>query len=220
MSTTHTTITLNVGGTTYQVSKTLLEKFPGSLLERCASNTWNKGGEEVFIEGDGTRFRQVLDYMRHGEVTLPRGESTPSFLKELEYYGIEYDEDKIMNRDEMFKTSFLSMLPRIKLLGIPLFVQVKTLKFMTGDYIFTLVLVNDEVQQLKAKHMDDSFALEISELLDSYRSQNTTLEELAPNITTQAEASAAIAAAFSVGLASNETVYIYYAIPTMLFIKL
>ncbi|GFH44591.1 hypothetical protein CTEN210_01065 [Chaetoceros tenuissimus] len=92
MSATQTTIKLN---------------FPGSLLERCASKTWNEGGKEVFIEGDGTRFRQVLDYMRHGEVTLPRGESTSSFLKELEYYGIEYDKDKIINSDDYSIPSFI-----------------------------------------------------------------------------------------------------------------
>ncbi|GFH57175.1 POZ domain-containing protein [Chaetoceros tenuissimus] len=104
---TSSTITFNVGGTIYKVSKTLLEKFPGSLLERCASKTWNEGGDEVFIEGDGTRFRQVLDYMRHSKVTLPRGESTASFLTELKYYGIEYDKDMIINSDYFY-------LPNIK----------------------------------------------------------------------------------------------------------
>ena len=110
MSTSTTTIKFNVGGTIYQVSKSLLEKFPGSLLERCASKTWNEGGEEVFVEGDGARFRQVLDYMRHSEVTLPRGESTASFLKELEYYGIGYDKDKIFNSDDISIPSFIPLI--------------------------------------------------------------------------------------------------------------
>lgn len=89
------TIKFNVGGTIYQVSKSLLEKFPGSLLERCASNTWNEGGDEVFIEGNASRFQYVLDFMRHGEVILPKGESGPAFLKEMEYYGIECDDNLV-----------------------------------------------------------------------------------------------------------------------------
>ena len=105
--TSNDTIKFDVGGTIYKVSKSLLEKFPGSLLERCASKTWNEGGEEVFIEGDGARFRQVLDYMRHSEVTLPRGESTASFLKELEYYGIGFDKDKIFNSDDFSIPRFI-----------------------------------------------------------------------------------------------------------------
>ena len=111
---TSSTITFNIGGTVYKVSKSLLEKFPGSLLERCASKTWNEGDDEVFIEGDGTRFRQVLDYMRHSEVTLPRGESTASFLKELEYYGIEYDKDKIMNSNDFNLPSIAKSLNTFK----------------------------------------------------------------------------------------------------------
>ncbi|GFH47343.1 POZ domain-containing protein [Chaetoceros tenuissimus] len=91
------TIKLNVGGIIYQVSKSLLEKFPGSLLERCASNTWNEGGDEVFIEGNANRFQYVLDFMRHGEVILPKGESGQAFLKEMEYYGIECDDTLVHN---------------------------------------------------------------------------------------------------------------------------
>lgn len=75
MTSTTQTIKFNVGGTHYEVSKSLLENFKDSMLERSASKVWNEGGNEVFIEGNGHRFQYVLDFMRHEKVTLPSSES-------------------------------------------------------------------------------------------------------------------------------------------------
>ena len=47
------TIKFNVGGTRYEVYRSLLEAFPQTLLERSASKVWNEGGDEIFIEGNG-----------------------------------------------------------------------------------------------------------------------------------------------------------------------
>ena len=85
------TIKFNVGGTRYEVSRSLLEDFPQTLLERSASKVWNEGGDEVFIEGNGHRFQYVLDFMRYGKITLPTSEifeSRDVFLTEMEYYGL------------------------------------------------------------------------------------------------------------------------------------
>ena len=82
------TIKFNVGGTRYEVSRSLLEAFPQTLLERSASKVWNEGGDEIFIEGNGNRFQYVLDFMRYGKITLPSYESHDAFLIEMEYYGL------------------------------------------------------------------------------------------------------------------------------------
>lgn len=85
--------TLNVGGTRYDVSDSLLDEFQASMLRRITSDTWNhydisddgdeakasldlntntnKDNKEIFIERDGGRFKFVLDYMRDGQVVLP-----------------------------------------------------------------------------------------------------------------------------------------------------
>ncbi|GFH56358.1 K_tetra-domain-containing protein [Chaetoceros tenuissimus] len=82
-------VKFNVGGTRYEVSRSLLEDFPQTLLERSASKVWNEGGDEVFIEGNGHRFQYVLDFMRYGKITLPSSESHDAFFTEMEYYGLK-----------------------------------------------------------------------------------------------------------------------------------
>ena len=94
-----TTVQLNVGGTPYKISLSLIKTFPDSMLASIVSDKWKGGSEEkIFIEGDGQKFRYVLDYMRDGEVTLPKEEFVASFFTELEYFGIEYDLTKISSK--------------------------------------------------------------------------------------------------------------------------
>ena len=60
------------------------------MLANCASGQWLENPEEeIFIERDGAAFRYILNYMRDGSVFLPVTERKQSFIKELEYYGIE-----------------------------------------------------------------------------------------------------------------------------------
>ena len=100
---------LNIGGTKYEVSDTLLDGFPESMLRKITSDTWNQnncddgGGNkrrkieagEIFIERDGGRFKYVLDFMRDGTVTLPPSIPRQQLVKDMEYYGIDFDESKI-----------------------------------------------------------------------------------------------------------------------------
>jgi len=95
------TVRFNVGGTVYEVSRSLLEQFPDTMLSRMVSETWldcSQGGDNddqkkespIFVDRDGDRFRYVLDYMRDGQkVTLPVTVPKQGFLKDLEYYGFE-----------------------------------------------------------------------------------------------------------------------------------
>ncbi|OEU18296.1 POZ domain-containing protein [Fragilariopsis cylindrus CCMP1102] len=98
---------LNIGGTRYEVSNSLLDQFPGSMLRRITSDTWNNESndplldpdltkkEEIFIERDGGRFKFVLDYMRDGEVSLPLSIPRQQLVSDMEYYGIDFDETRI-----------------------------------------------------------------------------------------------------------------------------
>ena len=87
-------VTLNVGGTKYQVSRSLLDQHPNTMISRMVSDTWQTDGDSnergCFIERNGARFAYVLDYMRDGRVSLPGGNSTCtklSVLHELAYFG-------------------------------------------------------------------------------------------------------------------------------------
>lgn len=97
-------VKLNVGGHPYQVSRALLEKYPQSLITRTvvsAEESHNRSYDdsessaEVFICGDGTAFRYVLNYLRHGHVFLPITETKASFMNELSHYGIVANPDEV-----------------------------------------------------------------------------------------------------------------------------
>ena len=90
--TTSASVHFNVGGTPYQVSRSLLEQHADTMLARMASEIWqgeDTPEEAMFVERDGGRFGYVLDFMRDGQVSLPaKGKITEeSLLKELTYFG-------------------------------------------------------------------------------------------------------------------------------------
>jgi K+ channel tetramerisation domain. len=96
-----TIVTFNVGGTCYQVSRSLLDQFPHSMLSKSTSEQWQKDpNSEIFIERDGARFKYVLDYMRDGKVDVPLHETKTSILAELEYFGIDVADDNSVNYPE------------------------------------------------------------------------------------------------------------------------
>ena len=89
-------VTFNVGGTKYQVSRSLMDQHPDTMLSRMVSDTWQTeedgadDEEGCFIERNGARFAYVLDYMRDGCVSIPGGNSActkSAMLNELQYFG-------------------------------------------------------------------------------------------------------------------------------------
>jgi hypothetical protein len=80
----------NVGGTRYEVSQSLVNSFPNTLLAKSASKQWNEDSSaEIFIERDGSSFQHVLCYMRDGHANLPVCVSKDAVLEDLKYYGFE-----------------------------------------------------------------------------------------------------------------------------------
>jgi hypothetical protein len=60
------------------------------MLARIASETWQTDpAATIFINGDGERFRYVLDYLRKGSISLPLTVPKQAILTDLEYYGFE-----------------------------------------------------------------------------------------------------------------------------------
>jgi len=83
-------VQLNVGGCIYEISRDILLKVPDTMLARSASEVWQKDpNKEVFLNGDGERFRYVLEYLRNGEVDLPFSVPKKALLKDLDYYGFQ-----------------------------------------------------------------------------------------------------------------------------------
>eukprot|EP00554_Chaetoceros_debilis_P010713 CAMPEP_0194110624 /NCGR_PEP_ID=MMETSP0150-20130528/9830_1 /TAXON_ID=122233 /ORGANISM="Chaetoceros debilis, Strain MM31A-1" /LENGTH=187 /DNA_ID=CAMNT_0038799853 /DNA_START=556 /DNA_END=1116 /DNA_ORIENTATION=+ len=91
-------IKFNIGGQRYDVSRSLLDKHPESMLARSASAQWQEDPEaEIFIERDGFRFRYILDYLRDDKLALPGTESRETIISELEYYGVKVNEKYIVD---------------------------------------------------------------------------------------------------------------------------
>jgi hypothetical protein len=83
-------VKFNVGGQVYEISRDIVMRHHETMLARIASETWQKDPTAtIFINGDGERFRYVLDYLRTGSILLPLTVSKPAILKDLEYYGFE-----------------------------------------------------------------------------------------------------------------------------------
>jgi hypothetical protein len=85
-----TRVQFNVGGQIYEISRDIVMSHPDTMLARIASDTWQTDPTAtIFINGDGERFRYVLDYLRTGCVFLPLTVPKPAILKDMEYYGFE-----------------------------------------------------------------------------------------------------------------------------------
>jgi hypothetical protein len=104
-SSTNNIVTFNVGGTRYQVSRSLLNQFPKSMLCKSASEQWRQDiDSEIFIERNGIRFQFVLDFMRDGKVDVPITQTQASILAELEYFGIDVVDKTLVK----YSTQFMS----------------------------------------------------------------------------------------------------------------
>lgn len=84
------TVSLDVGGAKYKVSRSLIEAYPGTMLAKLINETWHQNPEEeIFIDRNGLRFQYILDYMRDQKAYLGINVSAASVLKDLEYFGFE-----------------------------------------------------------------------------------------------------------------------------------
>ena len=83
-------ITFDVGGKICKVSRDVIDENPHSMLARLVAETElsDLAWSTIFIDRDGDIFAHVLNYLRHGGITLPITIPKDMFLRELEFYGI------------------------------------------------------------------------------------------------------------------------------------
>ena len=85
-----TTVTFNVGGECFEISKTLLDSYPNTVLTKSASKQWsNDTDSQIFMDRDPTLFRHVLSYLRDKKVSLPITVAKAAVLSELNYYCVD-----------------------------------------------------------------------------------------------------------------------------------
>ena len=91
------TVTFNFSGEKFELSRSLLEMYPNTVISISASERWLEDPEsEVFFDRDPVLFRYVLLYLRDKKVCLPITVAKKLVLSELEYYCVDdVDEDAI-----------------------------------------------------------------------------------------------------------------------------
>ena len=116
------TVNLNVGGQHFTTSLQTLTKDPNSMLAAMFSGKFemkpSKDGS-FFIDRDGTHFRFILNFLRTGKLTLPKGATfTEELEEEAEFYQIQGLIDafspaklavKVGTPDEPFRESTILM---------------------------------------------------------------------------------------------------------------
>ena len=95
-------VNLNVGGRRFTTSLQTLTKDPDSMLAAMFSGKFEVKPLEdgaFFIDRDGKHFRFILNYLRTGKLTLPKG---ATFLDELaeeaEFYQIQGILDELVSK--------------------------------------------------------------------------------------------------------------------------
>lgn len=90
-------VKFNVGGTRYEVARSLFGMHPDTMLARMVSEQWQENPEaEIFIERDGSRFQYVLDYLRDGRVYIPFALPKESLADDMNYYAISFEREHIL----------------------------------------------------------------------------------------------------------------------------
>jgi len=88
-------VKLNVGGHLFSTSLATLKKDPGSMLHAMFSGRFDTKPSEdgsYFIDRDGTHFRYILNYLRNGQLIVPKEEMVrirEELLAEAEFYQVE-----------------------------------------------------------------------------------------------------------------------------------
>ena len=127
------TVTFDVGGSIYRVSRSLLEQFPNTMLARLASKTWQLAAfsDPLFIDRNGERFQYCLDYMRdRGKVVLPATIPKESLIQDLVYYGFEDVDQSTITVVKRSLLLFEDYLREFKSLDNELVTNIKALKFV------------------------------------------------------------------------------------------
>jgi len=91
-------VLLDIGGFRYATTaQTLLDgphcppreqNFFQALLNGKTASA--KVGEHFFIDRDGKYFEPILEYLRTGDVVIPKGMNVSSIVREAEFYGIKF----------------------------------------------------------------------------------------------------------------------------------
>ena len=112
-------VTLDVGGVVYRTKRATLTRYPDSMLGAMFSGRHDVTTDDqgrCFIDGDGSLFRYVLNFLRRSELALPEDFKELDMLrKEAAFYQLQPLVDAIENctrerRPEQRKIEYLQLM--------------------------------------------------------------------------------------------------------------
>ncbi|CAG8463409.1 7192_t:CDS:2 [Funneliformis mosseae] len=92
-------VIFNVGGTKFEISKGLLQKYPNSKLSTLSQ----KASSEIFIDHNPLAFGVILDYLRSNKLLVPKYVAKEVVELQLKEFNIPYDqiiEPDVMDKDD------------------------------------------------------------------------------------------------------------------------
>eukprot|EP00980_Cylindrotheca_fusiformis_P015334 scaffold4282_cov112-Cylindrotheca_fusiformis.AAC.17 len=92
-----TTVTFNIGGHLYEVSRSLLRQYPDTILAKKAEEIPYGMSLPIMFDRDGERFRYCLEFMRDGRVSLPVSASRQAVLEDLKFYGFVLEDENLVD---------------------------------------------------------------------------------------------------------------------------
>ena len=138
-------VTFDVGGRTFKVSRSLIKQHDTSMLARLVSDTWQSVKDSdmvpsLFVDRDGDRFAYVLDFLRYGHVKLPYNISKDLLILDLDFFGIEgaTDETITVGHDYYCHVSKVSEMYRMK---AKLLAQVQEIEVQIQEIDYTLATI-------------------------------------------------------------------------------
>ncbi len=88
-------VTLDVSGTIFKMSLTLIRKHPGAFLDNL-TQCWSENEDEVvFVERDPVLFRYIMAFYRSGRIQLPMTESVKAMKDEIDFFLLPCSVDMI-----------------------------------------------------------------------------------------------------------------------------
>ncbi|CAG8764862.1 6333_t:CDS:2, partial [Dentiscutata erythropus] len=63
------TVVFNVGGTNFQIQRSLVQSYPNSYLATLANSS---EGQEIFVDHNPLAFSVILDFLRYKHLMVPK----------------------------------------------------------------------------------------------------------------------------------------------------
>ncbi|CAG8578759.1 141_t:CDS:2 [Dentiscutata heterogama] len=82
------TVVFNVGGTKFQIQRSLVQSYPNSYLAALANSS---EGQEIFVEHNPLAFSVILDFLRYKRLMVPKNVAQEVVELQLREFGIPYD---------------------------------------------------------------------------------------------------------------------------------